>query len=96
MDVLSLYNVSSAIFADLIYSQIYLRKDLKDCRNILIFASRSVTSVKFMCLQEGEGSVPEINPLALLPVLADFVQLKDPGMLPLEVSGLAAKYPDIR
>ncbi|XP_068595840.1 exocyst complex component 3-like protein [Brachionichthys hirsutus] len=44
---------------------------------------------------EGEGSVPEVNPLALLSVLADFVQLKDPGMLTLEVSGLAAKYPDI-
>lgn len=49
-----------------------------------------------MCLQEGEGSEPEINPLALLPVLAEFVRLKDPGMLILEVSGLAAKYPDIR
>ncbi|KAM8752211.1 exocyst complex component 3-like protein [Acanthopagrus schlegelii] len=44
---------------------------------------------------EGEGSVPEVNPLALLPVLADFIKLKDPGMLTLEVSGLAAKYPDI-
>lgn len=54
------------------------------------------TRVSLMCLQEGEGSEPEINPLALLPVLADFVRLKDPGMLILEVSGLAAKYPDIR
>ncbi|XP_031735196.1 exocyst complex component 3-like protein isoform X1 [Anarrhichthys ocellatus] len=44
---------------------------------------------------EGEGSVPEVNPLSLLPVLADFIRLKDPGMLTLEVSGLAAKYPDI-
>ncbi|KAM3870414.1 exocyst complex component 3-like protein [Diretmus argenteus] len=44
---------------------------------------------------EGEGSVPEVNPLALLPVLADFVRLKDPGMLTLEMSGLVAKYPDI-
>ncbi|XP_059191825.1 exocyst complex component 3-like protein [Centropristis striata] len=44
---------------------------------------------------EGEGSVPELNPLALLPFLADFIRLKDPGMLTLEVSGLAAKYPDI-
>ncbi|XP_028304573.1 exocyst complex component 3-like protein isoform X2 [Gouania willdenowi] len=42
-----------------------------------------------------EGSEPEVNPLALLPVLADFIRLKDPGMLTLEVSGLAAKYPDI-
>ncbi|XP_018559184.1 exocyst complex component 3-like protein isoform X1 [Lates calcarifer] len=44
---------------------------------------------------EGEGSVPEVNPLTLLPVLADFIRLKDPSMLTLEVSGLAAKYPDI-
>ncbi|XP_075968646.1 exocyst complex component 3-like protein [Anarhichas minor] len=44
---------------------------------------------------EGEGSVPEVNPLSLLPVLADFIRLKDPVMLTLEVSGLAAKYPDI-
>ncbi|XP_068579780.1 exocyst complex component 3-like protein isoform X1 [Cebidichthys violaceus] len=44
---------------------------------------------------EAEGSGPEVNPLSLLPVLADFIRLKDPGMLTLEVSGLAAKYPDI-
>ncbi|XP_019934071.2 exocyst complex component 3-like protein [Paralichthys olivaceus] len=44
---------------------------------------------------EGDGSAPEVNPLALLPVLADFIRLKDPTMLTLEVSGLAAKYPDI-
>lgn len=44
---------------------------------------------------DGEGSVPEVNPLALLPILADFIRLKDPSMLTLEVSGLAAKYPDI-
>ncbi|KAM8893179.1 exocyst complex component 3-like protein isoform 2-T2 [Spinachia spinachia] len=44
---------------------------------------------------EGEGSVPEVNPLSLLPVLADFIRLKDPSMLTLEVSGLVAKYPDI-
>ncbi|CAL8262618.1 unnamed protein product [Merluccius merluccius] len=44
---------------------------------------------------EGEGSVPEVNPLALLPVLADFIRLKDPCMLSLEVSGLVTKYPDI-
>ncbi|XP_058500432.1 exocyst complex component 3-like protein [Solea solea] len=44
---------------------------------------------------EGEGSVPEVNPLAILPVLAEFIRLKDPSMLTLEVSGLAAKYPDI-
>uniref|UniRef100_A0A3Q3IQP8 Exocyst complex component 3-like protein n=1 Tax=Monopterus albus TaxID=43700 RepID=A0A3Q3IQP8_MONAL len=45
--------------------------------------------------EDSEGSVPEVNPLALLPILADFIRLKDPGMLTLEVSGLAAKYPDI-
>ncbi|XP_040894274.1 exocyst complex component 3-like protein [Toxotes jaculatrix] len=44
---------------------------------------------------EGDGSVPEVNPLALLPILADFIRVKDPSMLTLEVSGLAAKYPDI-
>uniref|UniRef100_A0A3Q1B094 Exocyst complex component 3-like 1 n=1 Tax=Amphiprion ocellaris TaxID=80972 RepID=A0A3Q1B094_AMPOC len=44
---------------------------------------------------EAEGSIPEVNPLALLPVIADFIRLKDPNMLTLEVSGLAAKYPDI-
>ncbi|KAJ3596640.1 hypothetical protein NHX12_003044 [Muraenolepis orangiensis] len=44
---------------------------------------------------EGEGSVPEVDPLALLPVLADFIRLKDPCMLSLEVSGVVTKYPDI-
>lgn len=47
-------------------------------------------------LQAGEGVIPEINPLALLSVLADFVQLKDPAMLTLEVSRLSSQYPDIR
>lgn len=47
-------------------------------------------------LQAGEGVIPEVNPFALLSALADFVQIKDPGMLTLEVSGLASKYPDIR
>ena len=37
-----------------------------------------------------------MNPLALLPVLADFIRLKDPCMLSLEVSGVVIKYPDIR
>ena len=37
-----------------------------------------------------------MNPLALLPVLADFIRLKDPCMLSLEVSGVVTKYPDIR
>lgn len=46
--------------------------------------------------QDGEGSVPEVNPLALLPVLADFIRLKDPNMLALEVFGLINQYPDIR
>lgn len=47
-------------------------------------------------LQAGEGIIPEVNPLTLLSVLADFVQLQDPGMLTMEVSRLASKYPDIR
>ncbi|CDQ82796.1 unnamed protein product [Oncorhynchus mykiss] len=49
----------------------------------------------FQGLVEVEGSVSEVNPMALLPVLADFIRLKDPSMLTLEVSGLVAKYPDI-
>ncbi|XP_051916820.1 exocyst complex component 3-like protein isoform X5 [Hippocampus zosterae] len=44
---------------------------------------------------EGDGLLSEVKPLNLLPVLADFIKLKDPSMLPLEVSGLATKYPDI-
>ncbi|CAL8293078.1 unnamed protein product [Boreogadus saida] len=44
---------------------------------------------------EGDGSVAEASPLALLPVLADFIRLKDPCMLSLEVSGVVTKYPDI-
>ncbi|XP_030637953.1 exocyst complex component 3-like protein [Chanos chanos] len=44
---------------------------------------------------EGEGILTEGNPVDLLPVLADFIKLRDPGMLTLEVSGMVAKYPDI-
>ncbi|KAJ8343896.1 hypothetical protein SKAU_G00312250 [Synaphobranchus kaupii] len=44
---------------------------------------------------EGEAAVAGVTPAALLPVLADFIRLKDPSMLTLEVSGLVAKYPDI-
>ncbi|TSQ92641.1 Exocyst complex component 3-like protein [Bagarius yarrelli] len=44
---------------------------------------------------EVDGSVSEVNPTALIPVLADLIKLKDPGMLTLEVSGLISKYPDI-
>ncbi|XP_041967167.1 exocyst complex component 3-like protein [Alosa sapidissima] len=44
---------------------------------------------------EAEGTDSEINHIALLSVLADFIQLRDPSMLSLEVSGLVAKYPDI-
>ncbi|XP_019720848.1 exocyst complex component 3-like protein isoform X1 [Hippocampus comes] len=44
---------------------------------------------------EGDGLLSEVKPLNLLPVLADFIKLKDPSMVPLEVSGLATKYPDI-
>lgn len=41
---------------------------------------------------EGDASN---NPLALIPVLADFFRLKDPGLLALDVSGLVTTYPDI-
>ncbi|KAJ8417478.1 hypothetical protein AAFF_G00287050 [Aldrovandia affinis] len=44
---------------------------------------------------EEEGAMADVTPTALLPVLADLIQLKDPNMLTLEVSGLVAKYPDI-
>ncbi|XP_058254087.1 exocyst complex component 3-like protein isoform X2 [Hemibagrus wyckioides] len=44
---------------------------------------------------EVDGTVSEVNPTALIPVLADLIKLKDPGMLTLEVSGLISKYPDI-
>lgn len=44
---------------------------------------------------EFEGHVSEVNATALIPVLADLIKLKDPGMLTLEVSGLISKYPDI-
>ncbi|XP_053361037.1 exocyst complex component 3-like protein [Clarias gariepinus] len=44
---------------------------------------------------EVDGTISEVNPTALIPVLADLIKLKDPGMLTLEVSGLISKYPDI-
>ncbi|KAJ8252175.1 hypothetical protein COCON_G00214870 [Conger conger] len=44
---------------------------------------------------EAEETVAGVTPTALLPVLADFIRLKDLSMLTLEVSGLVAKYPDI-
>ncbi|XP_036391446.1 exocyst complex component 3-like protein [Megalops cyprinoides] len=45
---------------------------------------------------DADGAAPGLEPpAALLPVLADFIQLRDPAMLTLEVSGLVAKYPDI-
>ncbi|XP_012677756.2 exocyst complex component 3-like protein [Clupea harengus] len=44
---------------------------------------------------EAEGPESEVNHIALLSVLADLIQLRDPSMLTLEVSGLVAKYPDI-
>lgn len=42
--------------------------------------------------EEDDGSN---NPLALIPVLADFFLLKDPGLLALEVSGMVTKFPDV-
>uniref|UniRef100_H3BZ57 Exocyst complex component 3-like 1 n=1 Tax=Tetraodon nigroviridis TaxID=99883 RepID=H3BZ57_TETNG len=62
---------------------------VKQCRNY------ECVRIIFTLVLAGEGVIPDINPLALLSVLADFVQLKDPAMLTLEVSGLASKYPDI-
>ncbi|KAL2093483.1 hypothetical protein ACEWY4_010795 [Coilia grayii] len=44
---------------------------------------------------EPEGTESEVNYIALLSVLSDFIKLRDPSMLSLEVSGLVAKYPDI-
>ncbi|XP_022539563.2 exocyst complex component 3-like protein isoform X1 [Astyanax mexicanus] len=44
---------------------------------------------------EADSTVTEVNPAALIPVLADLIKLKDPGLLTLEVSGLISKYPDI-
>uniref|UniRef100_W5L090 Exocyst complex component 3-like 1 n=1 Tax=Astyanax mexicanus TaxID=7994 RepID=W5L090_ASTMX len=44
---------------------------------------------------EADSTVTEVNPAALIPVLADVIKLKDPGLLTLEVSGLISKYPDI-
>ncbi|XP_066505374.1 exocyst complex component 3-like protein isoform X2 [Hoplias malabaricus] len=44
---------------------------------------------------EVDSTVNEVNPTALIPVLADLIKLKDTGLLTLEVSGLIAKYPDI-
>ncbi|XP_072520040.1 exocyst complex component 3-like protein isoform X1 [Salminus brasiliensis] len=44
---------------------------------------------------EVDSTVTEVNPAALIPVLADLIKLKDPGLLTLEVSGLITKYPDI-
>ncbi|XP_010882374.2 exocyst complex component 3-like protein isoform X2 [Esox lucius] len=49
----------------------------------------------FQGLEEVDGPGDEVNPMALLPVLADFIRLNDTAMLALEVSGLVAKYPDI-
>uniref|UniRef100_A0A4W4GDS0 Exocyst complex component 3-like protein n=1 Tax=Electrophorus electricus TaxID=8005 RepID=A0A4W4GDS0_ELEEL len=44
---------------------------------------------------EVDGTAVEVNPTSLIPVLAEFIKLKDPGLLILEVSGLISKYPDI-
>ncbi|XP_056308200.1 exocyst complex component 3-like protein isoform X1 [Danio aesculapii] len=44
---------------------------------------------------EIDGTIGEVNPTALIAALADIINLKDPGMLLLEISGLLTKYPDI-
>ncbi|TRY75974.1 hypothetical protein DNTS_010882 [Danionella cerebrum] len=44
---------------------------------------------------EIDGTVGEVCPTALIAALAEFIGLKDPGMLLLQISGLLTKYPDI-
>ncbi|NP_001092892.1 exocyst complex component 3-like protein [Danio rerio] len=44
---------------------------------------------------EIDGTIGEVNPTALIAALADIINLNDPGMLLLEISGLLSKYPDI-
>lgn len=44
---------------------------------------------------EIDGTIGEVNPTALIITLADIINLKDPNMLILEISGLVTKYPDI-
>jgi len=50
----------------------------------------------FLYLKEIDGTIGEVNPTALILTLADIINVKDPGMLILEISGLVAKYPDIK
>lgn len=42
-----------------------------------------------------DGTTGEVNPTALILALADLINVKDPGMLTLEISELVTKYPDI-
>ncbi|XP_051548920.1 exocyst complex component 3-like protein isoform X2 [Myxocyprinus asiaticus] len=44
---------------------------------------------------EIDGTIGEVNPTALILALADLINLKDTGMLTLEISELVTKYPDI-
>uniref|UniRef100_A0A671MIK6 Exocyst complex component 3-like protein n=1 Tax=Sinocyclocheilus anshuiensis TaxID=1608454 RepID=A0A671MIK6_9TELE len=41
------------------------------------------------------GTIGEVNTTALILALADIINLKDPNMLILEISGFVTKYPDI-
>lgn len=50
----------------------------------------------FLHLKEIDGTIGEVNPTALILALADIINVKDPVMLILEISGLVAKYPDIK
>lgn len=44
---------------------------------------------------EIDGTTGEVNTTALIIALADLINVKDPGMLTLEISGLVTNYPDI-
>lgn len=50
----------------------------------------------FLHLKEIDGTIGEVNPTALILALADIIHVKDPSMLILDISGLVAKYPDIK
>lgn len=54
------------------------------------------SAILFSHLKEIDGTTGEVNTTALILVLADLINVKDPGMLTLEISGLVTNYPDIR
>lgn len=54
-----------------------------------------VCSLLFSHLKEIDGTTGQVTTTALILALADLLNVKDPGMLTLEISGLVTKYPDI-